>query len=103
MIDERPEARGTVPGVVASVRLVGAAEKQAKVERFRNSDWAQQSEELAKIERNILDPTRITMDVTLSADLLDGRRVSGGGFGVGGVRHGTNAIWKAYPRTAAQQ
>jgi hypothetical protein len=96
MIDDRSEDRGTVSRVIASVRLIGDAEKQAKVERFRNSDWAEQPEELAKIERNILDPTRITMDVTLSAGLLDGRRVSGGGFGIGGIRHGTNAIWKAY-------
>jgi hypothetical protein len=41
-------------------------------------------------------PDEITMDVTLSVGLLDGRRVSGGGFGIGGIRHGTNAIWKAY-------
>jgi hypothetical protein len=96
MTADQPDVPATVSRVIASVRLRADAEKQAKVQRFRDSDWARQPEELAEIERHILDPARITMDVTLCADLVDGRRVSGGGFGIGGIRHGTNAIWKAY-------
>jgi hypothetical protein len=96
MTEEPREALSAVVGIVASVGLRGEAEKQAMVERFRHSHWAQQPGELASIERDIRDPTMYTMEVTLSADLLDGRRVIGGGFSFGGSRHGIAAIWHRY-------
>ena len=42
------------------------------------------------------DPASYGMDVTLAADLDDGRRVTGGGFGFGGPHSGIAAIWHRY-------
>ncbi len=82
--------------VLAHVRLKSDAERQAKVERFRGSEWGERPEELARIEANILDSSRYTMEVTLSAELADGRRVTGGGFVFSGPRRGRGAIWWRY-------
>jgi uncharacterized protein (DUF4415 family) len=97
MADDTNCTSGSVVRVVAHVRLVGDAQKQAKVERFRSSaSWADRPEELARIEQSILDPRKYQMSVRLSADLVDDRRITGGGFGFGGPRHGVGAIWWRY-------
>jgi hypothetical protein len=51
---------------------------------------------LARIERSVLDPDTCNMNVTLAADLDDGRRFTAGGFGFGGPRKGVGAIWHRY-------
>ena len=95
MVDRTPEGPA-VTRVIARVELVTEADKRAKVQRFRESAWSQQPEELARIERSILDPDTYAMTVTLAAVLDDGRRVTGGGFGFGGPRRGIGAIWHRY-------
>jgi hypothetical protein len=82
--------------VIAHIDLESEADKRAKVQRFRDSDWSQKPDELARIEQSILDPTKYQMTVTLTAVLADGRRLTGGGFGFGGPRHGIGAIWYRY-------
>ena len=69
---------------------------QAKVEHFRQSDWADRPRELARIEESILDPSKYKIMVRLSADLADGRRITGGGFEFSGPRRGVGAIWWRY-------
>jgi hypothetical protein len=96
MGDQMSCASGRVVRIIAHVGLESDAEKQAKVERFRNSDWATQPRELARIEQSILDPSRYKMTVKLSADFADGRRIAGGGFEFGGPRRGVGAIWWRY-------
>ncbi len=82
--------------VIAHVELVSDADKRAKVQRFRESQWSQRPEELARIERSILDPDKYGMTVTLAGELDDGRRVTGGGFEFSGPRRGVAAIWHQY-------
>jgi hypothetical protein len=82
--------------VIAQVSLETDADKHAKVQRFRDSDWSRKPDELARIEQNILDPTKYRMTVTETAELVDGRTVTGGGFDFGGHRHGIAAIWHRY-------
>ena len=96
MGDETRCASGPVVRVVARVRLESYAEKQARVESFRNSEWVNQPGELARIGAGILDPSTYNMKVGLSADLADGRRITGGGFEFGGPRCGVSAIWWRY-------
>jgi hypothetical protein len=69
--------------VIAHIDLESEADKRAKVQRFRDSDWSQKPDELARIEQSILDPTKYQMTVTLTAVLADGRRLTSGGFGLG--------------------
>jgi len=82
--------------VIAHVELVSDVERRAKVERFRQGRRSRRPEEQARIERQILDPATYQMNVTLAADLDDGRRITAGGFGFGGPRYGVGAIWHRY-------
>jgi hypothetical protein len=50
--------------VIARVDLESEADKRAKVQRFRDSDWSQKPDELARIEQSILDPTTYRMRPT---------------------------------------
>jgi hypothetical protein len=86
----------SVRQVIADVDLETGADKRAKVESFRQSDWAQKPAELSRIEQNILDPTKYLMRVTLTAELADGRRVTVPGFEFSGPRDGVGAIWFRY-------
>ena len=51
--------------VIAHIDLESEADKRAKVQRFRDSDWSQKPDELARIEQSILDPTKYQMTVTM--------------------------------------
>lgn len=91
----QPEGR-VLRRVIAHVELVNDTDKRARVQRFRESCWSRRPDELARIERSILDPDMYNMTVTLAADLNDGRRITAGGFGFGGPRKGVAAIWHRY-------
>jgi hypothetical protein len=83
--------------IFAQVDLVSEAQKLAKVQRFRKSEhWADQPEELDRIEASILDPTKYAMRVRLGAVLDDGREISGGGSVSARSRQGIGAIWYRY-------
>lgn len=95
----RSEGSGT-PGpvvrIVAVVELRTDSEKREMVARFRAN--RSNAEELARIERHILDPMKYHMYVRLSAETADGRLVASGSrdFGFGGPRRGLAAIWHRY-------
>jgi hypothetical protein len=92
---------GTVNGVsvkrvIAYVDLESRAAKEATAQRFRESHWADKRQELERIVSSILDPAKYQMNVTLTAELDDGRQITGGGFSFSGPRDGVAAIWHRY-------
>lgn len=83
--------------VIAYVDLESEAAKRAQAQRFRDSErWADQPERPAEIVASILDPSKYQMNVTLAAQLSDGRQITGGGFGFGGPRDGVGAVRHRY-------
>ena len=82
--------------VIAHVELASDAEKRANVEALRKGAQSRRPGKQARMERSILGSATYKMDVTLAADLTDGRQIRAAGFGFGGPRKGLAAIWHRY-------
>ena len=100
-----PSSHVNVVKVIAYVELESLTAKEAAAQRFRESERATKPAKLERIVANILDPTKYQMEVTLTAELGDGRQIrSGKRFRFFGSRDGSAAIWHRYrvptlPRT----
>jgi hypothetical protein len=73
-----PAVERVVAYVELDVELVTDADKRAKLQRIREGEGS------------------YGMTATFTAELRDGRRVTAGGHGFGGPRHGIGAIWHRY-------